>query len=179
MIHAKTAVADDRWARVGSTNLNIASWMGNYELDVAVEDEGFAQSMKEMYLEDLENATEILIRKPYKVGLAVERSDRLRRLKQNPSGSMGRAGASAVRIGNTLGAAITNHRILGPAEARITGFGGFLLLVLALIGIFLPRGLSIPLAFICGWLAISFLIRTYRIIRDARKKENESAEEGS
>ena len=40
MMHAKTAVADGRWARVGSTNLNVASWMGNYELDVAVEDEG-------------------------------------------------------------------------------------------------------------------------------------------
>ena len=39
MIHAKTAVADGRWARVGSTNLNVASWIGNRELDVVVEDE--------------------------------------------------------------------------------------------------------------------------------------------
>src|SRR5690348_5729425 len=29
MLHAKTAVADSQWARVGSTNLNIASWLGN------------------------------------------------------------------------------------------------------------------------------------------------------
>jgi cardiolipin synthase A/B len=29
MLHAKTAVADSRWARVGSTNLNVASWLGN------------------------------------------------------------------------------------------------------------------------------------------------------
>ena len=28
MLHAKTAVADARWARVGSTNLNPASWIG-------------------------------------------------------------------------------------------------------------------------------------------------------
>ena len=34
MLHAKTAVADDFWSRIGSTNLNLASWMGNYELDV-------------------------------------------------------------------------------------------------------------------------------------------------
>ncbi|WP_239688913.1 phospholipase D-like domain-containing protein, partial [Aquitalea magnusonii] len=27
MIHAKTAVADGRWARIGSTNLNISSWI--------------------------------------------------------------------------------------------------------------------------------------------------------
>ena len=50
MLHAKTAVADGRWARVGSTNLNLQSWMGNWELDVAVEDEGFAGQMQEMYL---------------------------------------------------------------------------------------------------------------------------------
>ncbi len=31
MLHAKTAVADGRWARLGSTNLNVASWMGNWE----------------------------------------------------------------------------------------------------------------------------------------------------
>jgi hypothetical protein len=27
--------ADGRWARVGSSNLNVASWIGNYELDAA------------------------------------------------------------------------------------------------------------------------------------------------
>ena len=34
MMHAKTAVADGHWARIGSTNLNVASWIGNWELDV-------------------------------------------------------------------------------------------------------------------------------------------------
>ena len=48
MIHAKTAVVDGKWARVGSTNLNIASFMGNWELDVTVEDERFAREMEEM-----------------------------------------------------------------------------------------------------------------------------------
>ena len=38
MMHAKTAVADGRWARVGSTNLNMASWATNWELDIAIED---------------------------------------------------------------------------------------------------------------------------------------------
>ena len=173
MIHAKTAVADGRWARVGSTNLNISSWMGNYELDAAVEDRSFAESMEEMYQEDLQQATEILLRKGNRVQLAVRRKHRLRRLKQNARGSVGRAGAGAIRLGNTLGAAITNHRILGPAEARITGIGGLLLLGLALIGIFLPRGLSVPLAVICGWLAVSFLIRTYKLVRENKKKEKD------
>ncbi|HEV2700947.1 MAG TPA: phospholipase D-like domain-containing protein, partial [Steroidobacteraceae bacterium] len=46
MLHAKTAVADGRWARVGSSNLNIASWVGNYELDALIEDEDFAAQME-------------------------------------------------------------------------------------------------------------------------------------
>lgn len=53
MLHAKTAVADGRWARVGSTNLNVSSWFGNCELDAVVEDESFARAMEEMYLQDL------------------------------------------------------------------------------------------------------------------------------
>ena len=63
MLHAKTAVVDGLWARVGSTNLNLQSWMGNYELDVAVEDAGFARQMEAIYIEDLSKATEIVLSK--------------------------------------------------------------------------------------------------------------------
>ncbi len=62
MVHAKTAVADGRWARVGSTNLNLASWIGNRELDVIVEDDGFARAMEQQYLKDLEGSTEVVLR---------------------------------------------------------------------------------------------------------------------
>ncbi len=61
MLHAKTAVADGLWARVGSTNLNLQSWLGNWELDVAVEDAPFAAAMEAMYQADLENATEVVL----------------------------------------------------------------------------------------------------------------------
>src|SRR5215510_2451564 len=63
MLHAKTGVADGRWARVGSTNLNPASWLSNCELDVLVEDDAFARHMETMYLTDLSNATEITLGK--------------------------------------------------------------------------------------------------------------------
>src|SRR5207249_11746339 len=61
MMHAKTAVADGRWSRIGSTNLNVSSWVGNWELDVGIEDEGIARQMEEIYLEDLDDATEIIL----------------------------------------------------------------------------------------------------------------------
>ncbi len=66
MVHAKTAVADGYWARVGSTNLNLASWIQNYELDVVIENEDFAREMEEMYLADIENATEVVLKTGYK-----------------------------------------------------------------------------------------------------------------
>jgi cardiolipin synthase A/B len=175
MMHAKTAVADGKWGRVGSTNLNIASWMGNYELDVAVEDEGFSQSLTEMYLEDLENTTEVFLTKRHQVQLAGNRSKELRRLQPKPKKRMGRAGAGALRFSTTLGAAITNSRVLGPAEARITALAGALLLALAVIGIIMPRGLSIPLALLCGWVAVSLLIRTYKLVNALKKKEEEAS----
>jgi cardiolipin synthase A/B len=114
MIHAKTAVADGRWARVGSTNLNLASWIGNYELDVAVEDEGFAGAMEEMYLEDLSRATEIVLSE-HRVRAVGTKARWSLKQKRTVSGSVTRAGAGAIRLGSTVGAAMTNHRVLGPA----------------------------------------------------------------
>ncbi len=61
MLHAKTAVADGRWARVGSTNLNLTSWIGNWELDVIAEDDRFAALMERMYLHDLDHAVEVVL----------------------------------------------------------------------------------------------------------------------
>jgi cardiolipin synthase len=173
MIHAKTAVADGRWARVGSTNLNISSWLGNYELDVAVEDERFARQMEEMFLEDLENATEILLSRRHRVRLAAERPRQPLRRRKIVEGSMSRAGASAVRLGNIVGAAIANHRLLGPAEARVTGIGGLGLLALALVGILLPRAVTIPIAVLSGWIGLALLIRTWRLLRKRRGEEKE------
>jgi cardiolipin synthase A/B len=40
MLHAKTLVADHEWARVGSSNLNVSSLLGNYELDLVAEHDG-------------------------------------------------------------------------------------------------------------------------------------------
>jgi cardiolipin synthase A/B len=69
MLHAKTAVADGQWARVGSTNLNVASWFGNCELDAIVEDAPFAHLMEQVYLGDLDNSTEVVLNERHKLRL--------------------------------------------------------------------------------------------------------------
>src|SRR5947209_14717989 len=45
MLHAKTLVADRRWARVGSSNLNVSSLLTNYELERAGESEPRADAL--------------------------------------------------------------------------------------------------------------------------------------
>jgi len=171
MMHAKTAVADGMWARVGSTNLNIASWMGNYELDVAVEDESFARSMEEMFLSDVENCTEVVLRRSNKVGLAREKPRIPLRDRKVRGGSMGRAGAGTIRIGHTVGAALTQHRLLGHAEAKITGAAGLALLVIAVTGFLWPLVVSIPLAVFFSWVSVSLLIRTHKLYYRKRGRE--------
>jgi cardiolipin synthase len=91
MLHAKTAVADSRWARVGSTNLNIASWMGNRELDVIVEDERFAREMEEMYRDDLTRSTEIILDRRRRVRVPGEPPLRGRHGRGGGGGGVGRA----------------------------------------------------------------------------------------
>ena len=98
MLHAKTAVADGCWARVGSTNLNIASWFGNCELDAVVEDAPFAREMEEMYLQDLTNATEVVLDGKRKVRAPGEPPHPHSVLTRG-GGSAGRAAVGAIRIG--------------------------------------------------------------------------------
>lgn len=59
MMHAKTSVADGHYSRVGSTNLNVASLFGCWELDLLVEDTGFGAQMEQMFEQDLTNAREV------------------------------------------------------------------------------------------------------------------------
>jgi len=164
MLHAKTAVADGRWARVGSTNLNIASWLGNCELDAVIEDSSFAVQMEQMYLEDLTNATEVVLNERRKVRAPGEpRHPHPARIRGGGSG--GRAAAGALRVSNAIAAAFTDRRVLGPVEARLTTVSGLLLCALAILFAIFPSVLVYPVVVICGWAGLALLYRGYRLWR--------------
>jgi len=169
MLHAKTAVVDGQWARVGSTNLNLASWFGNCELDVVVEDETFGRQMEDMYLQDLTNATEVVLDAKKKVRSPGE-PRHARPLITSGGGSAGRAAAGAVRIGNVIGAALTDRRVLEPAEARLTAYGGVTLLLLAGLFAVFPQVPLYPLLAICSWIGITLLFRSYKLHREGKRK---------
>jgi cardiolipin synthase len=171
MMHAKTAVADGRWARVGSSNLNIASWIGNCELDVAIENTAFAGSMEEQYLRDLDRATEIVLRanrvRSGPPPAAVRRS----------GGSAGRAAAGALRLARSAGAALGNRRVLDPGET--TALPAFVAVAFgtALIGMIWPRVLAWPLAILTAWIGVGLLAR-YLLTRKAAHAAADAARRG-
>jgi cardiolipin synthase len=174
MIHAKTAVADGRWARIGSTNLNPASWVSNWELDVVIEDKRIGEEMERMFLDDLENATEMVLTESQRLTQASkpERRPGARRLRKRiGGGSSSRAAARAIQIGRTVGAAITNRRALGPAEARIMGAAGLLLLATSVIAVMWPRVVSWPLTVTGVWVAVSAFIRAFHLRREGKREE--------
>ena len=167
MLHAKTAVADSYFTRIGSSNLNVASWIGNCELDLVVEDEKFAEQMARQYERDLANATEIVLDEHDRMRVpptASAPSD----MVAGASGSSGRAVAGALRIGNAVGAAFTNRRVLEPVEGRIMTVAGIVLLTLALLGLLLPYVLVMPLALLAVWIGCALLVRGWRLKQQRR-----------
>jgi cardiolipin synthase A/B len=177
MLHAKTAVADDRWARVGSTNLNAASWIGNWELDVAIEDETIAQEMQEMFAEDLTRATEIVLDhgRVHPLGGRPRRPRRIR--PRRGGGGARRAAAGAIGFSSAVGAALTNRRPLGPAESRLMFAAAIALVLLSVVATLFPRVITIPLAVIAAWSAITLALRAYRLWHTRRRSRPPTADE--
>jgi cardiolipin synthase len=168
MLHAKTAVADGQWARVGSSNLNIASWLSNREIDVAVEDAGFAEQLAAQYERDLQNATEIVLAPRRRRGEKVQRSAaRTHRAggghARGGNGSSGRAAASAMRLANSVSAAITDRRVLGDSSLGPLLAGTAVLVVLTVIGVLWPAAVAWPLSLLTAWFALNMGIRVWQL----------------
>jgi cardiolipin synthase A/B len=159
MLHAKTAVADGAWARVGSTNLNMASWTGNWELDVAIEDEGFAAAMEAMFLDDLSHSTEIVPGVPRRT-----RSRTGRRPERRASRSdLRRLAAGAAALGRTAGAAMAGSRPLTAVEARSAAVIGAALLLLAAAVTLFPVLLVSPVVIMLAWTSFALLRRAWQL----------------
>ena len=164
MLHAKTAVADGCWSRVGSSNSNLASWTSNRELDVTIQNAGFAAQMADMFEADLLNATEIVLESgrmhPTRKKAAGQAAGKRKRTARQS-----RLVAGAVGLGSTVGAALTRHRSLGTAESGVLFTGGITVTVLALVTLLIPRLLAYPLGLIGLWLGASLLVRAWRTRR--------------
>jgi cardiolipin synthase A/B len=182
MIHAKTAVADGTWSRVGSSNLNLASLVGNWELDVVVLDRAFAGEMERLFERDLESAVEVRIRAPGAPGgrafdrreLSDElegqpasgdaghlRSARAARHRAPRGSPIGRVLGRLARAGSVLGRALLGQPVVGRGDAGWIAALAMILMAVAAVGFWSPRMLAWPIAFLAFWLAVAALIRAF------------------
>jgi cardiolipin synthase len=180
MIHAKTAVADGVWTRVGSSNQNLQSLVGNWELDVAITDRHFATAMEAQFETDLASSVEIrLLASPQSPSVFRERRAVERVLAESPEDERkpSRAEARAnrrrsfrgsevsrlvgrlARAGSVLLRALIGERLIGREDVGWIAIVGVLLMAIGVGGALYPAWLGWPLAFFIFWLGVAALIR--------------------
>ena len=59
VLHAKTAVIDDVWSTIGSTNMDLWSFVRDDEVNAVILGEGFASAMEAMFAADLKESDEV------------------------------------------------------------------------------------------------------------------------
>jgi cardiolipin synthase len=62
MVHAKTAPFDGSWSTVGTANIDRLSMTGNYEINVELIDPGMAEVMEEIFTNDLDQSSHLVLR---------------------------------------------------------------------------------------------------------------------
>jgi cardiolipin synthase len=158
MLHAKTITCDRRWVRIGSSNLNPSSLLGNYELDVLIEDAGLADAMENQFRHDIARSREVAgrrLRGPQRVSQALP----LALTHQQPEmpsvyrKSRRDAGRRAVLL---LRAVASNARrsVFGPISA--------IFIVLGLLLVAVPRTSAYVLAGLCAWFAVGAAREAFR-----------------
>jgi cardiolipin synthase len=155
MLHAKTLVADARWCRVGSSNLNPSSLLGNYELDVMADDRALAAELEAQFRLDLGQSREV-VRLPGRGPQEFQALMPGRLLREAPEKATGVHRRS--RGEGRRRAVLTLQSIAGGARRSIYGP-----LALGLVGLgalfwALPRITATVAAVLCAWLAIAALL---------------------
>ncbi len=151
MLHAKSMVCDERWVRVGSSNLNPSSLLGNYELDVLIEDTVLADAMEAQFRRDISRSREVAsrpIRGPRRISQALPGALTRQSPEVEPALYYRSRRETRRRAVLVLRAIASNARrsVFGPISALFIALGALL--------IALPRVSAYVLAGICAWLAL-------------------------
>jgi cardiolipin synthase A/B len=165
MLHAKTLVADREWARVGSSNLNVSSLLGNYELDVVAECDSLSEALAAQFRHDAALSREIvllerrrlparLVGAPAVAAAVAPTHKRSRRELQ---------AAAVVALVQVAGGA---RRMLAGAAAGVFGVAGALLLLF-------PTAASVVLA--AGAFGASLGFAAYALARRRRRRRADAA----
>ncbi len=151
MLHAKTIVADGRWVRVGSSNLNPSSLIGNYELDVLIEDPALADAMERQYRMDIARSREVTrrpIRAPRRISGALPTA-LAREEPEVPAPAVRRSPREIRRR-----AALALRTIASNARRSVFLPISATFVTLGLLFFALPRATAYAFRVLCAWLAV-------------------------
>lgn len=150
MLHAKTVTSDGRWVRVGSSNLNPASLLGNFELDVLIEDPTLAHTLERQFRQDIAQSREVSrrrLRGPQRISHALPTA----LTRSSPEVEVPhQRGRREVR----RRAALALRTVAGNARRSLFAPLAAVLTALAFLFLVLPRVTAAVFGALCLWLAI-------------------------
>ena len=171
MVHAKTMLVDRRWARVGSTNLNVSSLLTNYELDLVAECEELAEELAAQFRRDLASSREIVL-EPRRLRLPPRLVGTPAAADALPQG----ADAAHKRSGYELGtvAVVALRRVAGGLRRSIAAAGALTFAGIGVLLLLFPRVMSITLAAGAFSLALGFALYVFGQRRRSRQGPDEA-----
>jgi cardiolipin synthase len=151
MLHAKTIVCDERWVRVGSSNLNPSSLLGTYELDVLIEDPGLAGAMQAQFRRDISRSREVASRPargPQRISQALPAVLTYQDPEVTPAmyHRSGRETRQRAVLALRTIASHARRSVFGPISA--------IFIALGLLFVALPRESAYVVAALCAWFAL-------------------------
>ncbi len=180
MLHGKTLVADHEWARVGSSNLNVSSLLGNYELDLVAEHDGLTKTLATQFLHDMVQCREIVLMArrrlpalPPKLvaaaAVAPPGSDVA--AVPAPSPSLPPPHKRSLRERQAV-ATVALMQAAGGARRMLAGTAASLFFVIGVLLVLFPLVTSAVIA-VCA-LATSFWLAGYALARRRRRRESDA-----
>jgi cardiolipin synthase len=136
---------------------------------VVIEDPGIGEQMSRMFLEDLDNSTEIVITPRNRVRPAEPPPAAA---GVHPSAGGGKYMlAGVLRVGSAINAAVKGPRTLSQAESSSHFSIALVIGTLALICFFLPRVIAYPVGVVLAWSGLLLLVKALRTRfgKDARR----------
>jgi cardiolipin synthase len=93
---------------------------------------------------------------------------------RHAGGSSSRAAVGALRIANTVGAVLSNRRVLGDTPSGPLFAGTAALIALAVVSLLWPAWVGWPLGVLAAWFALNLGIAAWRL----RRKRSKDARDG-
>ena len=119
--------------------------------------------MMAMYEQDLANSTEVVLTARKMRSVERRRTPRLEDWRTRGRTTRRAAAAGAIRMGRTLGAALTARREVGAAEAYNLFWSSLIFLGLGVLRLQVPKAIAMPFGVLAVWFALAGLFRAWRL----------------